>query len=328
MMSLSKAGGAPEAPCCVVTIGEIVVEIMAETPGTGFLEPLALKGPFPSGAPAIFIDQVAQLGMRCGLISAVGRDDFGTLNVTRLARDGVDVSAIQQIDSYATGSAFVRYRPDGSRDFVYNIREAACARTTLNDAARSLLGKATHFHVMGSSLFSFRIIDAVTTALREVKAQGGTVSFDPNIRKEMLDIPEMRAALELMLQECDIFLPSGPELLLFSEADTEEDAIREILALGVSEIVLKKGQDGACAFSSEGSFPMPPFPVTERDPTGAGDCFGATYVTCRLSGRSVEESLRYASASGARAVTVQGPMEGVSTFAELDRFIAQSGNPA
>jgi len=34
----------------------------------------------------------------------------------------------------------------------------------------------------------------------------------------------------------------------------------------------------------------------ELDPTGAGDCFGATFVTCRLQGRSVEESLRYANA--------------------------------
>ena len=50
----------------VVTIGEIVVEIMAVETGVGFLEPLTLKGPFPSGAPAIFIDQVAKLGQPCG----------------------------------------------------------------------------------------------------------------------------------------------------------------------------------------------------------------------------------------------------------------------
>ena len=43
----------------VVTIGEILVEIMATEPGDGFLAPIPLVGPFPSGAPAIFIDQVA-----------------------------------------------------------------------------------------------------------------------------------------------------------------------------------------------------------------------------------------------------------------------------
>ena len=37
----------------IVTIGEILVEIMAVTPGDGFREPIELLGPYPSGAPAI-----------------------------------------------------------------------------------------------------------------------------------------------------------------------------------------------------------------------------------------------------------------------------------
>ena len=78
----------------VITIGEILVEIMATEPGDGFLEPIPLVGPFPSGAPAIFIDQVAKLGQPCGIIACVGNDDFGRVNTRRLARDGVDVSAI------------------------------------------------------------------------------------------------------------------------------------------------------------------------------------------------------------------------------------------
>ena len=40
----------------IATIGEVVVEILAEEPGDGFREPLRLQGPFPSGAPAILID--------------------------------------------------------------------------------------------------------------------------------------------------------------------------------------------------------------------------------------------------------------------------------
>jgi sugar/nucleoside kinase (ribokinase family) len=35
----------------------------------------------------------------------------------------------------------------------------------------------------------------------------------------------------------------------------------------------------------------------------------------------VEAALKYASASGARAVGVKGPMEGTATFAELDAFL-------
>ena len=309
----------------IVALGEVVVEIMAEERGDGFREALALRGPFPSGAPAIFIDQVARLGHPAGLIASVGDDDFGRLNIERLRRDGVDTSAIRVHPDHVTGSAFVRYRPDGERDFVFNIRNSACGQTRIGDEGRHLLSGCAHLHVMGSSLFSARLIDEANDAVQQVKAQGGRVSFDPNVRKEMLDLPEMRAALETMLRRCDLFMPSGPELTLLTKADTEEGALAEILDLGVSGIVVKRGSEGASFHDRAQSLHLPAFAVAEIDPTGAGDCFGATFVTCRLQGRSVADSLRYANASGALAVGRRGPMEGTSTFAELDALVAAAG---
>lgn len=306
----------------IVSIGEIVAEIIAEDRGAGFRQPVRLRGPYPSGAPAIFIDQVARLGHPAGLISCVGDDDFGWINVERLRRDGVDTSAIRIHPDQATGTAFVRYRDTGERDFVFNIRHSAAGHTRVTAEARALLDGCGHLHVMGSSLFSPPLIDAAGQAVRHVRERGGTVSFDPNIRKEMLAIPGMTEALGAMLRQCDIFLPSGPELTLLTEAASEEGAIAEILGLGVSAVVVKRGQDGASHHDRDGALHMAAWPAVEIDPTGAGDCFGATFVTCRLQGRGIGESLRYANASGARAVGVRGPMEGTSSFAELDALIA------
>ena len=119
----------------VVTLGEILVEIMAEDRGSGFRQPLRLVGPFPSGAPAIFIDQVAKLGQPCGIIGCVGDDDFGRLNLDRLSQDGVGTKSVAVSPNYVTGSAFVRYRDNGDRDFVYNIKNSACDQVRLTDAA-------------------------------------------------------------------------------------------------------------------------------------------------------------------------------------------------
>ena len=67
-----------------------------------------------------------------------------------------------------------------------------------------------------------------------------------------------------------------------------------------------------------------PREVVELDPTGAGDCFGGTYVGCRRLGMQIPISLKYANAAGARNVTVQGPMEGVGTLLDLDIFISKN----
>jgi sugar/nucleoside kinase (ribokinase family) len=309
----------------VVTIGEILVEIMAEQRGHGFREPVRLVGPFPSGAPAIFIDQVAKLGQACGIISCVGDDDFGRLNLRRLADDGVDVDAVEVVPEYATGSAFVRYRDDGGRDFAFNIKNSACGQVRLTDAASEMLAVCGHLHVSGPSLFSASIIEMTIKAAELVKSNGGTISFDPNIRKEVVGDPEVRAALAAMLACCDTFLPSGEELMLLTGASTPQAAVSEILDLGVSAIVVKNGVAGATYHDANGTMSAPGFLVEELDPTGAGDCFDATFVTCRLQGLSVQESLAYANASGARAVSIRGPMEGTSTFAELDAMKSHAG---
>ena len=119
---------APDPLGPTVCVGEILVEIVATTVGDGFLEAQPLVGPFASGAPAIFISQCGRLGGKAAMVGAVGDDDFGRVNTDRLKRDGVDVSTISIDPDYPTGSAFVRYRKDGSRDFVYNIATSAAAR--------------------------------------------------------------------------------------------------------------------------------------------------------------------------------------------------------
>src|ERR1700679_3462003 len=72
----------------ILTIGEIFVEIMATDKGDGFLEPVKLVGPFPSGAPAIFIDQAAKFGQPATMIGCVGNDDFGQVNSIACAMTG------------------------------------------------------------------------------------------------------------------------------------------------------------------------------------------------------------------------------------------------
>jgi sugar/nucleoside kinase (ribokinase family) len=306
----------------VLTIGEILVEIMATEKGDGFLEPINLVGPFPSGAPAIFIDQAAKFGQPAAIIGCVGADDFGRVNLDRLRRDGVDVEGVRIDPEMATGSAFVRYRPDGSRAFVYNIKHSAAGAISLDSAAKAVLNRGDHLHVMGTALSSPNIVEVILAAAEAIKARGGTISFDPNLRPEILNLPGLREACETLFRRCDLFLPSGAELYLFTKAKEEKATVREILDSGVRAIVHKRGADGASYYDSEARLTQDGFEVKEVDPTGAGDCFGATFVSCWLRNMPPAQCLAYAAASGALAVTRQGPMEGAASQAELDAFLA------
>jgi sugar/nucleoside kinase (ribokinase family) len=320
---MQQAVLSPDALGPTLCVGEILVEIVATSIGEGFRTAQPLVGPYPSGAPAIFIDQCGRLGGRAAMIGAVGDDDFGRLNLERLRADGVDISAIAVDGTLPTGSAFVRYRADGNRDFVYNIATSAAARFGWSEAVETLVQQAGHLHVMGTALSMPSAREVIERALPIVRQRGGTLSVDPNLRKELrLDLPVERQFAELVAG-ADLLLPSGDELERAAGVTGEAAALRRLFEHGVKEIVLKRGAAGASCFGRDGSrIDAAAFVVDELDPTGAGDCFGGAYIACLRLGMGRETALTYAAAAGARNVTIRGPMEGAGTRAELDAFIA------
>jgi sugar/nucleoside kinase (ribokinase family) len=69
-------------------------------------------------------------------------------------------------------------------------------------------------------------------------------------------------------------------------------------------------------FSAQEAIEAEPISVTEVDPTGAGDCYGAAFVAGLLEGWDLRTVARFANVVGALAVTCKGPMEGAPTRAE------------
>lgn len=305
----------------VVVIGEILVEIMATRIGQTFLEPGLFAGPYPSGAPAIFADQAARAGAKVAMIGCVGPDDFGTLNLNRLAASGVETGAIRRVPGTTTGSAFVTYRADGGRDFIFNIANSASAALDAVQLEPTLFAGCRWFHVMGSSLFSSQIAAAVRRGVELARAEGARISFDPNIRKELLALPEVEATIAAVLAVTDLLLPSDADLEHLCPGQSEAEALAGLLAAGRSMVLLKKGAQGSIYQDAGRRITTSAFPAEEVDPTGAGDCFGGTFVACLAQGVPLERAVRLANAAGSLAVGRKGPMEGNSTMAELEAFL-------
>src|ERR671927_748800 len=97
----------------VISIGNMLVEVMRVHLDEPLNAPGTFVGPFPSGDTPIYIDTVARLGHAAGFIGAVGPDDFGRCLLDRFARDGVDAACVQVLPGYSTGVAFVAYFGDG-----------------------------------------------------------------------------------------------------------------------------------------------------------------------------------------------------------------------
>lgn len=306
----------------VITIGEILVEVMAKDVGQTFLEPGLWQAPYPSGAPAIFISQAARFGARAGMVGCVGDDDFGRLNLNRLKADGVDVGGIAVSDKLPTGCAFVTYRADGGRSFIYHIPNSAAGQISPDRIDEDWLADCRYLHVMGSSFSIPGVYEAVEKCARVVKKNDGRISFDPNIRRELLDRdPTMRERIMWVLERTDLLLPGLDELPVLTGLDDPDQALAKLFAdTPVRQVVVKMAAKGCCYADRTERFTIEPFTVDEVDPTGAGDCFGGALVAGLVRGVSVRRAVTLAAAAGALAVTRKGPMEGASFLADCERF--------
>ncbi len=305
----------------IVGVGEVLVEMMATAPGQGFRAPGLFAGPYPSGAPAIFIDQAARMGASTALIACAGDDDFGRCVLDRLRANGVDISHIRAVPDVATGIAFVCYRADGGRDFIFHMGNAAAGRLTMDDIAPAAFDGCDVLHIMGSSLFAPEMGAVMRRALALTQAAGGKLSFDPNVRLELLTRPGNADLIRELTARAHYLLPSEADLAFLFPGMAPDDAARRLLDGPAACVFLKRGAAGSSYFDRNGSFDMPAFAVTEVDPTGAGDCAGATFMACLLEGRTPQDAARRANAAGALAVTRRGPMEGNSMPAELDAML-------
>jgi len=312
----------------IISLGEALVEVMRPRVDEPLNQAGEFVGPFPSGAPAIFADAAARLGHRVGFVGAVGDDDFGSCLLDRLAADGIDVTYCPRLPDRATGVAFVTYFSDGSRRFLYHIAHAAAGQVPKADPA--YLGQAAFLHICGSSLsVSERMRQLCYQACDTVREAGGHISFDPNLRPELLGGEEaLREVCAPVLAAAHAVLPSGREAELLSGVTGVDRACRVLLERGAKVVALKRGARGCSIFSAEGRLDIPAYPVEAIDPTGAGDCFDAGFVVGLLEHLPLEEAGRLANAAGALGAARKGPMEGAFPRAAVDRFMRDGALPS
>ncbi len=306
----------------ILTLGEILVELMRPAAGQPLDRPGEFRGPFASGAPAIFAVAAARLGLRTAFVGALGEDAFGRLLRDTLTAEGVDPRGLQTPPGYATGAAFVAYDSSGGREFVFHIRHAAAGQMTAAAIPGELFAGLQWLHLSGSTLaLNENSRAACHRALELTRAAGGKISLDPNLRPELMPLAEFRTALAPFLAAADLILPTAGEAHALTGEPDDEGAARALAATPETIVALKRGPAGCSIFRNGKRLDIPGFPVTEIDPTGAGDCFSAAFIAGLHAGWPLEQVGRFANAAGALAVTRLGPLEGAPTLKQVQEFL-------
>ncbi|MHB9033448.1 MAG: sugar kinase [Anaerolineae bacterium] len=307
----------------IISLGNMLVEVMRINLDEPLDQPGSFVGPYPSGDTPIYIDTVARLGgHRAGFIGAVGPDDLGKCLLERFRRDGVDFTRGRILPDYTTGVAFVAYFSDKSRRFVFHSRHAASGQLAPDQVTADYLADCRWLHITGCNLVASDSSRLACMRAMELLPAGAILSFDPNIRPEILSVNEIRDLCAPAIARADIILPSIQEAAMLTGL-ADDDAGCRLWADTGKVVVQKRGEQGCrLVLKGEESTDIPGFRVTEVDPTGAGDSFCAGITVARLEGMPWHRAARFANAVGALAVTAKGPMEGAPSRNQVRALLA------
>ncbi len=305
----------------VWTMGEIVVEIMRAQEEVPLNVPGLFRGPFPSGAPAICIDTVARLGHKAGIIGGVGKDDFGKCVLDRLKKDGVDCSQVLESTTSSTGTTFVTYFADGSRRFIFHMGNTPAVEPKAPEA--DVLRGIRYFHIMGCSLMAKKeFAQEILKTMHLAISQGAKVSFDPNIRKELLTDKSVFEIINEVVKNTNVFLPGAGELLSITGKETIGEAVKAGFENPNLEILaLKNGSKGCTIYTRNEVDQVGVYPVEQVDATGAGDCFDGAFISGLLEGKTIKQAAQMAAAAGALNAAAFGPMEGKISQESIQEMI-------
>jgi fructokinase len=268
----------PPTSLDVLVFGEALVDFFPERPGIPLVDCDVFQRHL-GGAPANVAVGLARLGMRAGLMTLVGPDDFGRFVRDRLAQEGIDVSGVGVHRTAKTGITFVAVGAHGERSFLFFRHPSADQMIAEHDVDGELIARARILHVGSSTLSREPARAATLKALRLARATGTLVSSDPNWRPHLWESPaEATGLVRELVASCDLVKVSDDELAPLTGGGDPEAGARELLALGCAVVVVTLGARGCYVAGPGGAEYLPGERVDVVDTTGAGDGFMAGFL--------------------------------------------------
>lgn len=303
----------------ILSLGEVLVEIMRPERDLPLSQTGTFQGPFASGAPLIFACAAARLGAEVGFYGVAGKDAFAETCQRHLESCGIS-TPLRIAPGYTTGMAFVAYDSSGERQFVFHLAQAAAALLEPDDLPQSF-DRVRWLHITGSSLCgSDSMREACLSAVAKAQQINATISFDPNLRPELMGNPAIQDAFSTVLEAATVILPSAKEAEFLVQGKSSEEACSLLMREGKA-VFLKLGERGSKLFVDGKVTDIPTIRVSEVDPTGAGDCFAGGLAVAHLRGMDWPQAARFASVVGALSTTKLGPAEACPTLAEVESYL-------
>ncbi|MGJ4929514.1 ribokinase [Bradyrhizobium sp. HKCCYLS2038] len=263
---------------------------------------------FPGGKGANQAVSSAKLGTPTALIGRLGRDAFGEQLRAFLASQGIDLAAVKDSASAATGTAIITL---ANADNTIVVIPGSNAEVSSDDVEQIALTAddvaVSQFEIPQATIVAF---------FQRAKAAGATTILNPAPASAfasglypLVDI--------LVLNETELGFLAGVEL---GDAPTPQQVVDAVRTLGPrpdQTVCVTLGARGAVAVTAGEARLVAGRAVKAVDTTGAGDCFVGALASRLSQGAAIADAIGYANVAASISVQRMGAGPSMPTAEEV-----------
>ncbi|WP_044338647.1 aminoimidazole riboside kinase [Rossellomorea aquimaris] len=287
----------------------------------------------PGGAPANVAVGVSRLGGKSSFLGKVGDDLLGRFLRDVLNDYHVETSSMILTKEARTGAVFVTLSETGERSFEFYIQPSADQLLKDTEVNEEPFMEHAILHLGSISTIHETARKATMKAVHLAKDNGMLVSYDPNLRMNLWESEQQaRDIIHSMLNHTNILKISEEELAFLTGREEVLAGIEALMQYEIDLIFVTLGSDGSYVFRGNEYVKVPAMRIEVVDTTGAGDAYmsGVLYQLNQwdkdleaLTKEDLERIARFASVSGALAISTKGAMTALPEIGDIERSLSE-----
>ena len=247
----------------------------------------------------------ARQGFKVAFCGKIGEDRMGDTVIDELKKFKVSTKFLKRDKKYATASSIVLSPPEGERTIFAHF--GASNFIGLKDIPFSEIGRTRWFYLAPLNGKSAEIFGRLVSF-----AEKKGIKIAANLSKAQIRMEKKK--LYPILKKIDILILNIEEsAMLTGIKNKDEDKIINKLnqLIGKGIVVVTKGKDGSVVSDGEYIYSAKAIPVKIVEKTGAGDAYGAGFLSGLLKKNSVEYAIQLATANACSCITETGAKNGL-----------------
>lgn len=258
----------------------------------------------------------ARLGAEVALFGSLGRDETGTTYKKHLQNEHVDVTHIQEVETAPSGVAFIEVCDSENRIIVV---PGANAYTDTKYIKRVISELLTFDVIVFQLETPMEILEYLIPILHE---EGKVTILNP-APAQKLSANVIEHVTYLTPNEHEFSIIFGNMNSELQSIENDKHAMEQSLKKYPNKLIITCGAKGVCYFDGQDVVMVPPIKVTPVDTTGAGDTFSGAFAVGVAEGKSLYESIRFATVTAGLSVLKKGAQGGMPTRAEVEQRVKE-----